>query len=325
MSTKRVSRNSQLDMLPLEDMYAYGDGDALSCIFDFAKIPYDDYRQFFNTLPNVIYKKCADIGFSTAAYSEFERTKRQDLRSIVKDSILVHKSNFTHYLTKILCKTIPMTKSMHSLSFEGISFSQDDISRLFEVLSKSRMIKNLEFKYVHIDDSNFIDLLSKISLFHFERLHFIGCDITSDSFDAVIEFLKTQPKNKTQRKTLIEFDLDENDFTDDEIQQIKNAFEGKAIDQPTLSDNSAKKLQAKTKKHGSETRKTVSDDQLAKQFLKSIQDVDTYDDEEDPYVLNEKLHAELAELMKRLPAIRIDDDTFLVGPGAEEALKLTRA
>lgn len=194
-------RESRIALYPLDVMYKIGNGDVEKLDYDFSVIPNDQYTRFFNSLPNIIYKKCKKIKLSCTFEYDYSRRKQKTGKSVSKkenviaNSIATNRPRFVQYLTKILVRVLPSSKLLKKLNISYMKLKDDNFSDLIQAILKNKSLTSIHFKYTTFTDVHCIALLKGISPYRYVNISFKNCDITSKSYNAFIEFLNRPPTN----------------------------------------------------------------------------------------------------------------------------------
>lgn len=206
-----------------EELYKLGIGNAENVEFDFSSIPAIKYKEFFHALPHFLFRNCQIVKFSNSLFQNFQGITRDDekTRNIIKNSIFIKKSTtYVTFLFKGISKVLPLVNNLHSISLSNMIIP----SKIF--LDFGTVLKNTSIDELLLNDVQFggDEIFSKFASllipFQFTNLAFVKCRLTSDSFPTVMNFFKTRFDNPSLVWKLISFNLEENDFTDDEIEEI---------------------------------------------------------------------------------------------------------
>lgn len=211
-------------IFPTEAMYKLGNGNMQACTYDLSLIPAKIYDPFYNTLPNMIYKKVENICFTCAYDRKYKASENKDKKKkeIIDNSIMAQKKNYVRHLIKILTAILPKSKLLKSLHMSNMDISFEHQKLLFESISRCTTLESFSFKNIEVSDYNFQILLNRISPYQFQELSFNGCSITNESFNSIIEFIKMQPPIEGQKIKLKSFDLSNCNLSDENIEYINN-------------------------------------------------------------------------------------------------------
>ena len=208
-------------ILSLQEMFQLGtEGSSVNrAEFDFSAISVDDFSGFFNTLPNLIYKKCRNIRFCNDFGNAIEENpennvSENDIRQYER-SIRITKPGYPIYLAKIISKVLPKSKLLTNLEFDRISLSPQSFKEITNAIKKSRL-KSIKFANLKIQDDDFQYFLSKISPYRLENIVIENCQITDKSSDAIQAFLERKPPaGASYPLRFADFVLTENQINDD--------------------------------------------------------------------------------------------------------------
>ena len=201
-------------MLPTEQMHALGNGDMVSCSWDFSKISIDDYNGFFSTLPNILYKKvrharfCVDYEKSLAHNPS---ATDEDVR-VLDYSIKQKKPRFSWMLAKVIARTLPRSKLLTSLTISGIPMRHSDVQAMFKAIPKCRTLKAIVVEDMPIRNEDFEYLLSVISPYRMTEVSFVNCGLSSEIYQPLVRFLKKEPPTELHDWTFKKLRLDGNDI-----------------------------------------------------------------------------------------------------------------
>ena len=201
-------------MFPTEQMHALGNGDMVSCSWDFSKISIDDYNGFFSTLPNILYKKvrharfCVDYEKSLAHNPS---ATDEDVR-VLDYSIKQKKPRFSWMLAKVIARTLPRSKLLTSLTISGIPMRHSDVQAMFKAIPKCRTLKAIVIEDMPIRNEDFEYLLSVISPYRMTEVSFVNCGLSSEIYQPLVRFLKKEPPTELHDWTFKKLRLDGNDI-----------------------------------------------------------------------------------------------------------------
>ena len=232
-----------------QQMYDIGNGDMSYCCFDFSSIPSSNYHGFFNGLPQLLYKKVKSVRFCTDNYLKIENeSDRTDAQSIELDrSIFKSNSNYSHYLAKVIWRVLPRAKILISLVVDSIPLRNDEFQQIVDAIRKNKSLRSVTFRNTLIRDDDFIYFLGKVSPYRFETIEFSNCQLTSNVYNKVCEFLNSQPPPAGSNGNMANsewrlrvFNLDENDISSENIDIIdammqKKLHGNETDDQPTIT------------------------------------------------------------------------------------------
>lgn len=244
-------------ILSLQEMFQLGtEGSSVNrAEFDFSAISVADFYGFFNTLPNLIYKKCRNVRFCNDFGNAIEENpennvSENDIRQYER-SIRNTKPGYPIYLAKIISKVLPKSKLLTNLELDRISLSPQSFKEIVNAIRKSRL-KSIKFANLKIQDDDFQYFLSKISPYRLENIVIENCQITDKSSDAIQAFLERKPPaSASYPLRFADFVLTENQTNDnpstEKVQQStseKITAESLSIEenQPELISNSQQKI-----------------------------------------------------------------------------------
>ena len=140
-------RNTKEVMYPCQTMYRIGGGDYEHLHFDFSFIPYEQYTHFFNSLPNIIYKKCKNIRFSCDfEYQYSEKVKNEKKRNpkkeqLIDESIAGIRPKFLPYLIKILTRILPRTTRLEKIHISCMRIKPELLEKLIDAIGQIGLLK----------------------------------------------------------------------------------------------------------------------------------------------------------------------------------------
>ena len=219
-----MSEEEEIPIFSTRAMYKFGGGDEHFVSYDFSILGAHLFQPFFNTLPNMIYKKTERISFSCQMDAEYKNAGKVDMKRMetIKESILIKKPSFLAYLIKILTQTLPKSKKLISLEFVSMDIPSNLMVNLFDAIGNCRSLQKLYFKNIKIKDEDFQHLLTLISPYQYKSISFVNCSLTSASFDAIKQFIDSTPKMTSQYvRILKEFNVDDNNFALEELNKIE--------------------------------------------------------------------------------------------------------
>lgn len=313
--------------LTCEEMYNLGaeGSNRKYCSFDFSFLSIDDYQGFFNTLPNMIYKKCESLRFcNDFERSLEERNLRTDSNEINQDfktyeySIRFKKPGYSNFLAKIIGKALPRTKLLTSLEFDQIPFSGESFRHITDAVKKTRMIKSITFANLKIEDTDFIYFLNNISPYRLDSITFINCHITGSTYDALNEYIHKKPSNndsKYQPKFAklilkgngIKYNQKTGEiyrrFKPDDVINERDIIEINMNwdDENENDQNSATQMLLELRRLAATVKAASPTNDLRRQ--------------------NENLKKELNELLYVIKAVKYDDDVYFVGEDADACVQ----
>lgn len=228
---------SEVRVYPLKSMYSIGQGDESHCHYDLSLIPSSQYTRFFNTLPNLIYKKVEKLCFSCNYQYKYENCGRKSERKekIISESIANKRSNFLPYLIKILRCVLPKTKRLKGLEFASMNIPRGQMSLLLNAIIKCKTLTSIHFRNVPVSDDHFQKFLGYITPYQYSEVAFSGCGLTSRSFPAIKSFIKQKPSTSVTKRILRVFNVENCMFTVKELNTIEDLI--KSHMNPVNSDS----------------------------------------------------------------------------------------
>ena len=219
-----------------ETMYSLCGGNSQLCSYDFSLIASTIYQPFFNTLPNIIYKKVAKLQFSCDAQYKIKTATKfnEQNHEVVSKSIFKQNPTFVAYLAKIVSVVLPKTKKLKSLQFSRIDFTQQQIRSIFKSIYLCKTLQSISFQHININDDDFIELLSHINPYQYAEITFFDCNLTSASFPAIKNFITKRPTTMPVNRKLMIFNVDECKFTDKELEEIEYMVNDAQDDKTTI-------------------------------------------------------------------------------------------
>ncbi|OHS92985.1 hypothetical protein TRFO_12180 [Tritrichomonas foetus] len=218
-------------------MYELGNGDMVSCNFDFSALSTDDYQGFFNGLPQLLYKKVKSVRFCNDAYKKLENNHNatdEQLREM-EYTIKGSNPNYFKYLAKIIWTVLPRAKLLYSLTIDGIPIHHDDFTKIVDSLRKCKSIRQISIVNTTVNRDDFIYFIDNVSPYRLEKIEFPNCHLTSDVYDTVCEFLNRQPPSSGNEWKLKILNLEGNGLTPDNFDVIEAMMQKKA--HPNDSDD----------------------------------------------------------------------------------------
>ena len=221
--TQNVDANAN-KQFSTQVMYSKGCGDSHAVVFDFSILPFSEYFEFFNALPNFIYKKCERISFSTDFYREYKATGRHSKRreQLITESIMYNKPKYTHYLAKIIKNVLPKSKKLASIEFRNINIDPVYIKSIFHAIGRSSSIKHVIFHGVAITDELLGEFLTSVSPYMIKSFQFTSTKMTSRCTNLVKRFINQKPKNNKVVRSISKIVLDKETFTQKQLQEIES-------------------------------------------------------------------------------------------------------
>ena len=238
----REARNT---LYPLDVMYKIGNGDVEKLHYDFSVIPNDQYTRFFNSLPNVIYKKCKKITLSCTFEYEYSKKKNATGKSahkrenLIANSIATAKPKFLQYLTKILVRVLPTSKLLTKLSISCMRIKDDGFDDIIQAILKNKSLTSLHFEHTTFTDNHCITLLKGISPYRYVSLSFKNCEISSKSYNAFVDFLNRPPSNTLIDRQIRSIKLDGATMSPVELDNIDYLLYGDEEEEQQQSVNHA--------------------------------------------------------------------------------------
>ena len=242
-------RRGYKDIYRPQQMYDIGNGDMTSCCFDFSSISSQHYEGFFNGLPQLLYKKVKEARFCLDNYLKLNNEQDQTDAQLndLDQSIYTKKSNYSHYLAKVIWRVLPSAKILVSLTVDSIPLQNDEFSKIVDAIRKNKSLRSVTFRNTLIRDDDFVYFLEKVSPYRFEQIEFTNCQLTSNIYNKVCEFLNSQPPASGAAGNLLNqewklrvFKLDENDISPENMDVIDAMMQKKmhpndTDDQPTIT------------------------------------------------------------------------------------------
>ena len=210
-----------------KEMYKIGNGNENLCVFDFSLINNEYYNDFINGLPTLIYKKVRSITFSCDFEKKYRKSKLKSKRKeyLIDLSIYSQQPDIISYLSKILMRVLPKTKSLIEISFSNIYEKDEVIKSLVSSLSGAHEgLKSIHFIHTPFNNKLFKDCLSMLSPYKFEHISFIDCELSSQSYPSIIEFIYQRPRTYRTDYILSSFDLSDNKLKAEEIKSIQKSI-----------------------------------------------------------------------------------------------------
>ena len=223
-------------MFDTETMYSLCDGNSQLCAYDFSLIAGKLFQPFFNTLPNIIYKKVVKLQFSCDAQYKVKKARKfnEHNHDVVSKSIFKLNPTFAPYLAKIVSKVLPLTKRLKSIQFSRIDFTQDQIRSIFTAIYHCKTLQSISFQHINVDDDDFIELLSHINPYQYAEITFFDCNLSSKSFQAIKAFITKKPTTMPVNRKLMIFNVDECKFSDKELEEIEYMVNDAQDDKTTI-------------------------------------------------------------------------------------------
>lgn len=226
-------------------MYDIGNGDMVSCTYDFSEIPDSYYEGFFNGLPQLLYKKVKTVRFCNDAILKIEKqhdATDSELKNF-KKTIKYCNSNYSHYLAKIIWRVLPRSKLLNSLTLDRIPLRSDEFRNIADSARKCKSLRSITFSNIDIKDEDFVYFIEKVSPYRLERIEFTNCQLTADIYNTVLEFIKRPPPQGKGTNMvnsdwkLKVFNLDRNDLAPENLDIIDAMMQKKV--HPNDSDDQA--------------------------------------------------------------------------------------
>lgn len=318
--------------LTCEEMYKLGveGSNKEYCTYDFSFISIDDYTGFFNTLPNMIYKKCDHLRFcNDFERSLEERNLRSDSQEINRDfktyeySIRFKKPGYSNYLAKIIGRALPRTRFLTSLEFDQIPFSEESFKLVTDAIRKTRRIKSITFANMKIEDNDFIYFLENVSPYRLDSISFINCHISGNTYDALNKYVNESeaPSNSAKFAKLI---LKGNGIKyNQETGQVSRRFKP----QDTINERDIVEINVNM---NDENANENGQDSMSKMLLelrniqRLVETVKPASPTNDLRKQNESLKRELNELLSVIKAVKYSDDVYFIGEGSEASIERIR-
>ena len=218
---------------PPQTMYEIGGGDKHFCSFDFSILPDEQYEKFFNSLPNLIYKKLEKVSFNCDFQFSYAASGKSSVRkeNLISDSIANKRPKFIPYLTKILKFVLPKSKTLKSIEFSAMHIPRGMLSIILSSISKSKSLDSVIFKNIQIHDEYVIRFLSQISPYQYYEVSFPHCGLTSACYPAIKTFIRQRPKTSVIDRKLTTMNLEGCAFSSRELATISGLInEGKQDD-----------------------------------------------------------------------------------------------
>lgn len=221
--TQNVSGNTDR-VFSTQIMYLMGCGDSHSVVFDFSIIPFANYYDFFNSLPNFIYKKCERITFSTDFYREYKAIGKHSRKreQLISESIMYNKPKYTHYLAKIIRNVLPKSKKLSTIEFRNINIDPIYIRSIFHAIGRSPSIKHVIFHGIAVTNELFGEFLESVSPYMINSIQFTSTKITNRCTKLIKNFINQKPRNNKIVRSLSKIVLDKDTFTQKQLQEIES-------------------------------------------------------------------------------------------------------
>ena len=215
-------------------MYEIGEGNELKVHFDFSKIEFNIYNEFFNTLPNFLLKKIKSVLFS----NNFLKNNNEN-NLIIQNSIFLNKKKYLQYLIKILSRILPQTNNLESLNFSNLNIPKQEFNVLINSIGSSKSLNSLSFNNIEISNENFNNLLNLISPYQYIELNFNNCNLNNSNFNLIKNFITLKPITSKQIYRKIKyFNIENNSFNNEQLKIISNLIEEAKNDEiNTYSDS----------------------------------------------------------------------------------------
>lgn len=223
--SKKPLKGELCDSFNTDEMYELGHGNRLHCTYDFSELEFTFYDKFFNSLPNIIYKKCEDVTFCQKLYDTYEKTHDKSLLiNHIDNSFLAKKNRTIDHLVQVLIRTIPKAKIIRTIQIKGLSIKEDDIIRLFSEFDKCPTLTNIYLKNLHISNDTLAKILKSkgASPYKLQGLYINNCGLTDESAQILEQYLTS--KNSNKKWTLIQIELKNNDFSDQVFQRLEHLY-----------------------------------------------------------------------------------------------------
>ena len=214
-------------------MYEIGGGDKHFCSFDFSILPDEQYEKFFNSLPNLLYKKLEKVSFNCDFQFSYASSGKTSVRkeNLISESIANKKPKFIPYLTKILKFVLPKSKTLKSIEFSAMHIPRGMLSIILSSISKSKSLDSVIFKNIQIHDDYVVRFLSDISPYQYYEVSFPNCGLTSACYPAIKSFIRQRPKTSIIDRKLEVMNLEGCSFTQRELSTISGLIhQGKEED-----------------------------------------------------------------------------------------------
>ena len=211
-------------LFPPQTMYEIGGGDKHFCTYDFSILPDEQYEKFFNSLPNLLYKKIERVSFNCDFQFQYSNSGKTSVRkeNLISDSIANKRPKFIPYLAKIFKFVLPKSKTLKGLEISSMHISRGLLSIMLSAISKSKSLESIVFKNVHFHDDYVIRFLQEISPYQFSEVSFISCGLTSRCFPAIKSFIRQRPKTSIIDRKLTTMNLDGCSLSLSELATIRN-------------------------------------------------------------------------------------------------------
>lgn len=200
------------------EMYKLCRGSEKHCNFDLSSISMDVYYQFFTGLPNFIYKKVRSVRFSLDLYHKYDDTEidiNDRDQEILDFSIHANKRKFTHYLFKIINKTLPRSRTITNLEIDGFRIPSKYFDDFVDAVKKCRSLQSIKIDNSLLNADQFLRILDYWSPYQFTSLSFVNDNLqTTQVAPEISIFLNKTGKRTWKLQTL---NLSENGFTKDQI------------------------------------------------------------------------------------------------------------
>ena len=306
-------------ILKPKEMYELCHGDMAHCTYDLSVLSIDDYDGFFNTLPQLVYKKVKSLRFCNDYAAKLESPGYEASDSEVRDyeySIKNQKPGYSSYIAKIVSQVLPRTKLLTHLEFDRIPFNGESFRAIADAVKRSYRIKSVSFANTRVNDDDFVYFLRTVSPYKLDNISFVNCQISEKVYDTVREFLSRQPAKDDNKKDgewrLATLNLDERLITSENVTSETNKTQEKSVERNVRLGNSSEGQKSKA-------------ELAVENIMKVAAQVKPASPTNDPRQQNENLKRELNELLTGIQAIKYNDDVYLIGEGALAALNDIRA
>lgn len=204
-------------------MYLVGNGNQEKCSFDFSLLSFDEYKPFFNGLPNFIFKKCKHIKLCNDFYYEYKKDGRHSKRreQIIGASIMYNHPTYLQYLTKIIKRVVPKSLHLETLEFSNIKIPSKYINTICHAVANSTSVINIIFSDVPIGDRGFNELLNNVSPYQIQTITVRNGGLTAKVTDMVRDFLNKRPHNASIVRSIKEINIEQQGFPPEELEIIK--------------------------------------------------------------------------------------------------------
>lgn len=247
-----------------------GNSDGSRFDFDVSKINKDLYRDLLSTLKEYGKRKIVSLGLNCNARQRKEYRATEEYQN----SIFAHHEHCILNFVELFAFLIANSESITEVTFSALQLSQGLIAKIAKGASLSNKLVSIAFTNTTIGDQNLQAILSVLNTNVIRRLTFWNCNLTSQSTPFILDFLA--------KGNIHQFNVSRTEFTNEEIDRIRQSLSPEAIDEEPIADHMGVKVA------------------------------------EDLRVENQRLREKIKELRKSMNAIKYRDGVYIVGKGAHE-------